>query len=199
MSRSRTGTVLVAVAAGTMVLGMTAAAPRAPAEAAAVPTSGPVPLSPCVSSDNGDPDLTGFTVTPTSVDVREKAAWVTVTATATDDGGPGPATGVETVEAHSFLGEQPLVRQLDGSWRTRIHIPRGTERGRFSFSSIYLSDGAGHYRYYTSPWLHQNGYGIDVNVRSNPDKATPVLRDLRVTPGSVDTRRGAQRVRFAPG
>lgn len=179
-----------------LAAGSAAAGPATPADGTETGSAGPVPLSDCVGSDNGDPDLTSFTVTPTSVDVRDHAAWVNLRATASDDGGPGSATGVETVEAHSFLGDVPLAQQSDGSWRARIRIPRGLERGRFSFSSIYLSDRAGHYRYYNSPWLHQNGYGIDITVRSHPDRANPTLRSLRVTPRNVDTRRRAQRVAF---
>ena len=60
----------------------------APGNEAASAKSPAIPLNDCVSSDNGDPVLTGLSVTP-SVDVTDAAEEVSFSLAAEDLGGPG--------------------------------------------------------------------------------------------------------------
>ena len=90
--RSYRFTALVPFAAAGLVVGepasSTAVAPASSARAT-IP-----PLNPCVPTDHGLPEVTSVSFSPTSVDVREGPAKVTVTVKVSDPGGPGAATGL---------------------------------------------------------------------------------------------------------
>ena len=181
-----------------LLSGTTAAAAAAPLttqqQAGAAAT-----LSPCASSDNGWPELQSISLSPSTLDVRRRAAWLTVTASASDDGGPGPATGVREVEVTltGRLGVVQLERQHDGSWRGRLQVPPGSRPGARSVDYVRLRDwtGTGNQRYYGAADLRAMGQPIDVDVVSRRDRRGPQLQSLTLSRTSVDLSRSAQTLR----
>ena len=131
----------VAACAVVGMLSATAPAASAPATTDHRPGLAEVALSPCASSDNGWPDLQSVSLSPRALDVRRRAAWLTVTATVTDDGGPGPATGVRAVDG-ALTGRLglgllvELVHQDDGTWQGRVGVPPGTKSGTHSVQYV---------------------------------------------------------------
>ena len=177
------------------------------ASATPVPTAGraasaAIELSSCASSDNGWPDLRSVSLSPSTLDVRRTAAWLTITASASDDGGPGPATGVRSVEVSvsGGLGIVGLERQDDGTWRGRVHVPPGSRSGRHSVEYVSLRDwtgDVGNLRGYSAGDLRDMGQSIDVDVVSRRDRRGPQLKSLALSRTSVDLSRSAQTLRVA--
>ena len=188
------GALVLASAAATGTAARVTTAPRTGSGAAA--------LSPCASSDNGWPDLQSVTLSPNTLDVRRRAAWLTITATATDDGGPGPATGVRAVDVGLTGGlglglVVELARQDDGTWRGRVPVPRGTRPGTHTVQYVRVRDGSGfgNQRDYSTADLREMGQPVDVEVVSRRDRRGPQLQSLSLSRSSVDLDRSAQTVR----
>ncbi|RYP89064.1 hypothetical protein EKO23_01150 [Nocardioides guangzhouensis] len=162
-----------------------------------------VPLNDCVSSDNGDPVLTGLTVTP-AVDVTDVAHEVTFSLTAEDLGGPGPASGLRRVEI-SFgdpLVDDPfdtyhaLHKDATGAWTGSVTVQPGSSPGRWTINGVFLRDGARNSRALWTEDLEQAGFPTTVDVISIRDTSRPRIVDFRSTPGPVDTRRASRVVTF---
>ena len=122
--------ILAAVAGLALPLGLLACT-ESPAYAA------PVPLSPCVDPDNTRPVVTGATLSKTSADTTAGADAVDVTVTASDSGGPGPASGVASVSLQlagspGTFATPRTVRMVDaggGSWSAHVVLARGLAPG----------------------------------------------------------------------
>ena len=189
---------LVQIISGVLVWGaLVAPGPDVSAAGAAVP------LNDCVSSDNGDPVLTGLTVTP-SVDVTGAAQEVVFSLTAEDLGGPGPASGLSGVEI-SFgepLIDDPsdtfheLRQDATGAWVGSVVIERGSSPGPWRINHVALTDRARNNRFLRTAELQRAGFPTSVEVTSTPDTSRPRLVDFRSTSGPVDTRRASRLVTF---
>lgn len=151
-----------------------------------------VPLSDCVSSDNGNPVLLHASVSPSVVDVRTRPARVVIRVEVADSGGPGPAVGVQSVKATLHGGlTVALSPWTETTWGQRVTIPRGiapTEAG--GLSSVELRDGARNFSRYAQTWLAASDMPVGLSIRSVRDDRRPVLRDLWLSTTSVDTRHG---------
>jgi hypothetical protein len=159
-----------------------------------------VALSSCYTTDNGFPDLSGVTVSPSKLDVRRHDRWLTVTARPVDDGGPGPATGITEVGVElGRLGSPAMAPQADGSWVGRIRVPRGVKPGTYGVRSVRLRDAGdrifGHVRdfYFSRPEAEQ--MGASVQVVAEQDRRAPTLRWLQTSATSVDVTARAARIR----
>ena len=162
-----------------------------------------IPLSDCFSSDNGDPVLTGLTVTP-SVDVTDGAREVSFSLTAEDLGGPGPASGIRGVEVR--FGEpvlddpsdtiHVLRKDASGAWVGSAVVERGSSPGVLGIHHVFLKDRAGNRRFVETPETRAGRLPTSVEVTSTPDTTRPRLVDFRSTPGPVDTRRATRLVTF---
>ncbi len=191
---------LAQIVAGILVWG----ALVAPGGDAVAGGSAAIPLNECVSSDNGDPVLTGLTLTP-SVDVTDAAQEVAFSLTAEDLGGPGPASGVRGVEI-AFFGEplvedpfdsiQVLHKDASGAWVGAKVVERGSSPGALRVHHVYLRDRAGNRRFVDTTELERAGFATSVEVVSTPDTTRPRLVAFRSTPGPVDTRWASRVVTF---
>jgi hypothetical protein len=160
----------------------------------------PGPLSPCVDPDNTRPVVTAVTLSTTSADTTAGADAVDVTVTASDAGGPGPASGVASVGLQLTGGPgafatQRTVRMVDaggGSWSAHVVLPRGLAPGDYR-PQVTVVDGAGSYRIYGAGSEEVPGDPV-LHVTSVADRAAPRLASLRLSTTSVSTRRTAKDV-----
>jgi hypothetical protein len=175
----------------------------APLDEARAAGAAEIPLNDCISSDNGDPVLTGMTVTP-FVDVTTEAKEVSFSLTVDDVGGPGPASGLRRVEV-SF-GE-PLVddfgdtyhvlhKDASGSWVGSVVVQPGSRSGPWQINGVFLTDRARNHRALWTEDLETARFPTAVAVTSTPDTTRPRIVDFRSTPGPVDTRRTSRLVTF---
>jgi hypothetical protein len=164
--------------------------------------AGAAPLNDCASSDNGSPRLTDFDLSPTAVDVTGGPASVTLTAKASDMGGPGPATGVAAVRVvftrfFDPLSSRAVALQLSGDlWTGSVRLARFSKGGRLRVDHLVITDDVGNRRFVSGARLGARGFVHVVTVTSTADTTKPVLRHLDVIPTSVDTRSRARRVVF---
>ncbi len=157
------------------------------------------PLIDCVSSDNGDPQVTAVTVSPTTVDVTQRPQTVTVTATARDTGGPGPASGLRRVEVslvhgddeNEYVALKPVMR---GQWVGALTIPRWTPDGVWRLSQAYVQDRVGQEMLYGGE--DPMPFHAALRIVSTGDRTSPRLTGLSFTPKAVNTSHRPRYVRF---
>ena len=149
-------------------------------------------LSPCYSSDNGDPELTSLTVSPDVVDVTEQPVSVGISATVVDTGGPGSATGVRSVVVHLKRSSREFEVHLvesGGVWSGTQKVSPGVRPGDYSIRVI-VSDHAKNVSSYEGEDLAGLGVPAAVTVLSHADLAPPTLRAIHFEHRFLDTRRG---------
>jgi hypothetical protein len=156
-----------------------------------------VPLSPCAASDNGDPHLLSASITPARVDVRHHPAKVTVRLGISDDGGPGPSSGIASIRLGVNFVPVDVLQASDGSWRGSLTVPVGSAPGRRVISDLVLRDNAGNQISYQEADLTRLGLGASFTIVSAADRSRPVLRDLHLSRTSVDTRHRVRRVHIS--
>jgi hypothetical protein len=165
------------------------------------------PVNDCHSTDNGDPSLDSLTLSPASVDVRTGARRIRFTATASDTGGPGPASGVAKVWLYAqnrYWGNKNPIRyeaahlepRDNGTWVGSMTIPRWTSSGSWVVLYASVSDGAGNARSYGRRQIASSGFASTFDVTSHADHKAPVLRSFTFTPRRVDTRSATRQVTF---
>jgi hypothetical protein len=168
------------------------------APATVLTTAGPaaaaVPLSACASPDNGLPTVTAATLTPPVVSTSTGPGAVDVSATVTDSGGPGAASGVAEVfvqlvgpSGHQ-LPERPLRMALSdsGTWEAQVAVPVGTSPGTW-LPVLVAVDVAGNSA--TARLDGDTDPGAEIEVHGPGDTVAPRLIGLRLDRRSVDTRR----------
>lgn len=202
-SRLRASAVAAALAAG---LAVPVQADAPPASAATDPAA----VNDCWSDDNGTPVLDSLTLSPGAVDVRNGPATVTVTASVTDTGGPGAATGVERVRVElrspreideGMLPEVPTVELRPdgtGAWTGQAVLPRRTTGGVWTVGSVLLFDGAGRFvntAGYAQFRLEREGFSPQLSVTSVADSTAPRLARLALSSTRVDTRSRAKDIK----
>lgn len=171
----------------------------APVSAAAA-TASTVPLSDCVSADNGDPVLSGLELSPASVDVRRRAGWVTIRVMAADTGGPGPATGLAQVRVEvnnpkgGGWGSVLLQPEASEVWVGRFRVPRGAPPGEWRVSGVHLTDEVGQSRTVYRQDLDSRGMPRRFTVVSAQDRKAPVVSSFTVSRQTVDVRTARRNV-----
>jgi hypothetical protein len=181
----------LALAIGSLVLGIPGTATAAP-------------LNDCASSDNGDPVLTSFSLSPSSVDVTNGARQVHFSLAVTDPGGPGPATGAKVVKVGfgpNVVGEGGphmivLTKNSAGLWVGSTVIPRWSKSGILVVRDVSLMDRAGNQRQIGGAELTSLGFPHSVTVTSIADTTKPILTAFTLTPRSVNTRTSTRLVTF---
>jgi len=161
------------------------------------PSAFAAPLNDCVASDNADPTLTSFERTPAEVDVTAAGTRVRFHLEVDDLGGPGPASGAETVwvgfgDTPSFdefdvIPTAKLVQDDTGAWVGSIRVPRWSRPGSVRLG-VMIVDKAFNFRYVDAADLAAAGFASRVTVVSTADRTPPRLTSLRINPGSIDTR-----------
>ena len=182
------------LALGVALAGAALAIVEAPAAHAA-------PLNDCVESDNGDPVVTSFVLSPHPVNVTRRGTRLRFRLHVQDRGGPGPASGVAEVwvgfggtptpewpYANAPATSTRLGREPDGDWVGSILVPRGNRAGRISLG-VLLKDRAHNIRALNARDLAAAGLPARVTVRSRRlDRDEPRLTSLRIRPTVVDVR-----------
>ena len=160
-----------------------------------------LPASACfTSTDNGDPVMTGFTVSPQVVDSRDGAKTVTFTVTGRDTGGPGPASGLREATVYLGLG--------DGNYNISVTL-RPTSSDTLSGALVVLpqfrtadrtvegvdvGDWSGNGKHYDHAALAELGFPNTLSTVTHFDTTRPQLTSLKLSTTSVDTRRHARRI-----
>jgi len=163
-------------------------------------TANAAPLIDCVSSDNGDPVLTAVTFSPTAIDVSSGPKRVTVTLSAHDTGGPGPAVGlrhffVSVVDPRDSYIPVHVAATSVGHWAGTFTVPKWGAAGRWGIAQIILRDRNGQ-----EAWYGADDQPIPndpvLTVTSRRDPSPPTLTAFSFTPTTVDTTRKGQYVHF---
>lgn len=178
--------------------------------ATSAPTAFAAPLNPCVSSDNGKPQIHDISFTPTTVDVTEEPREVRVRVRATDKGGPGDPTGIEEAllrvrapKGSPAFEETVVLTEAGGTfWEGTLSVPVGAAPGDWTVGGIKLRDGAGNYL--DDP--DDEGYDflapyddVRLQMTSDPDTTPPSATSLRLAKKRVDNRRKSAKQRVRVG
>jgi len=187
--RRPTRTRLAMLLGGVLAAAALLVVPAPPAQAA--------PLNDCVAADNADPILTSFERTPAQVDVTAAGKRVRFRLEVDDLGGPGPASGAETVwvgfgDTPSFdevdvIPTARMVEDATGAWVGSIVVPRWSRPGSVRLG-VMIVDKAQNFRFVDAADLAAAGFASRVTVVSTADRTPPRLTSLRINPGSIDTR-----------
>ena len=195
-ARSFSAFVVAAVAACAVTATATPSAALDPAPGPKEPVNG------CNSRDNTNPSINLLRLSPSPLDVTGGAKTLTVRTKLTDDGGPGPKSGVSsaTVTLTSLLNtdhtfdislrraKQPFV------WTGTQLFPRGIVGGDWQVVGVFITDKAGNSRILNYGDLTLPVYDRDLTVTSNEDTSAPDLLHLALKPKRVDTRKQARNI-----
>lgn len=188
---------LVAATAG-LVATTTLIGVDAPADAARTD------LSRCVNPDNGLPVVEEIAFSPATVDVSESARRVTLTMTARDTGGPGPATGVrylnvKVTSPDGFEIPVELRRDAGHTWVGRFRMPLHAPAGEWTLEQPVVQDRARnqHGEEHLADLMTRAPWDVTLPVSSGRvDTVAPTATDLSVSPHKVNTRQRSRQVRF---
>ncbi|HEX4491802.1 MAG TPA: fibronectin type III domain-containing protein, partial [Acidimicrobiia bacterium] len=149
------------------------------------------------TSDATAPAVQSFAMSTTSVNTAASSASITVTARITDNASGFyygylyfySPSGDDDVAAYFSSGNRISGSSLDGTYRTTITIPQGSENGTWTLqSSSFLSDQLYNYRYYSSTDFVNAGFPASFTNRS--DVNAPVLTLFSMSTTAVDTVTG---------
>jgi hypothetical protein len=157
--------------------------------------------------DTQGPQLTGYTLTPTSLDTSAAAGSVRFSIAATDD-----LSGVEdaAVLIHLPDSDPPLCypcgrrgpSQLasgtiyDGVWNEDLPLPRHARPGAYEASALVLYDRAGNRTDYTREELEDLGFPLEFTQTGAGDTEPPEILDFWMTPETLRTSGGNQAIQF---
>jgi hypothetical protein len=187
---------LALVVATALSAGALAAAAAPPTSAQGAPAS-KAPVNHCNSRDNTDPSINLLRLRPLSLDVTGGSKKLTVKAKLSDEGGPGPKSGVSgaTITLTSVLDPNhyfnvSLRRAKQAfTWTGTQVFPRGIVGGDWQVSTVFVTDKAGNQRILGYGDLNLPVYDRDVDVTSNEDTSPPDLLHVTLQPKRVDTRK----------
>ena len=148
----------------------------------------PTRLEVTSTRDTTSPKLLALDFSPPSIDTSRAPAIVIVEYSASDD-----LAGVNRIEL-SFLspsgGRQNGILQLQpsraASGSLPITFPRLSEAGRWTLTTVYLSDAAGNTQILDGEALSAARVRTDLDVKSATDTTPPKISSLRFAPGAVD-------------
>ncbi len=160
----------------------------------AAPAVADTRLSPCYSDDNGDPTLTSLNVSPATVDVTAAPVRLKVSATATDSGGPGPATGVRSIvlklSQSRWEGSHRIrLESSDGVWSGSFRFIGGHRKGEFKVR-VGVVDGAKNATWYAGEELEALGVPAVITGVAEPDRRPPRLHSIEFKHRHMETRQG---------
>lgn len=166
-----------------------------------------VQLNHCVDDDNGVPQADSMLFHPTAVDVSAGPATVEVSVRISDDGGPGPANGVDSAEVEiSSLADGPGPRffervRLHGSrtdiWNAWFTVPQHAPPGEYAITSLSASDGTNHLDRVPLAGVADPLFDTTFHVTSaTPDVTPPSVEWLRLSSERVNTRKKFKKMRI---
>jgi hypothetical protein len=149
---------------------------------------GPVPLNDCVWADNVRPRLDDLRLSTRRVDVRHHPARLTVTVTATDIGGPGPASGIREIFVFVSAVHRPAINHAlfdlrlrpDGSWTDTERFFPGAGPGQWVVDEVQITDRAKQRARISTAALQRRSFRPTFRVLSTRDTARPTMSDLRL-------------------
>jgi hypothetical protein len=157
--------------------------------------------------DTQGPQLTGYTLTPTSLDTSAAAGSVRFSIVATDD-----LSGVEDAAVLIRLpdSDPPLCypcghrgpSQLasgtiyKGVWNEDLQLPRYAKPGAYKVSALVLYDRAGNRTDYTREELEDLGFPVEFTQTGAGDTEPPEIIDFWMTPETLRTSSGNQAIQF---
>jgi len=143
------------------------------------------------AQDTTPPVLTGFTFSPSAVNVTTVAATVTVTAQATDN-----LSGVDYVYvafaspsgAHGMGSNMYLISgsSLNGTFQCALEVQPYSEAGTWTVTDVTAVDNAGNAAVYYTDQLKTVGFPTTLQVTSIPDTTPPVLTAFSFSPSAVN-------------
>jgi hypothetical protein len=153
--------------------------------------------------DTTPPALTSLSL-PKLVMAGPVAADVVVRAGVEDASGlegadcPGPFGGRSSILLQAPTRMVSLSARFDSKvgseYQAVVHLPRYAEAGRWTVHGVALTDCAGNARIVLTKELFVRGFPIDLAVAGQSDLTPPVLRELRISPASVDVSDGSVEV-----
>lgn len=152
--------------------------------------------------DRTAPQLTGFTITPDSVDVDTAGAVVELSASVSDAGsGVGEVTLVldspTYAQERSCAATRTAGTASAGTWACSISLPEDVEGGAWT-TGMRLTDAKGNFVDLFEAELQAQGFPTHVQVTSpNADVTPPSISAFSFTPDSVDIAAGAANVTFS--
>jgi len=155
-------------------------------------TSAPVFVTP----DNVAPTLVSVSVAPTSVDVTNGTAAVTVTARVTDAASEVRSVSGVTLSSGSLSAGGALSlasgTAADGTYTATVTVPRYVPSATWSLGQLSATDKVGNTAAFgAGGTAFPAGSVTSVAVTDNaPDTTAPTLVSLLVSPGSVDVTGG---------
>ena len=164
-----------------------------------------VPL--VIGNDTTPPELRDFSFTPNTLDTSTVPQIVTVRAHLVDAGvgvaGEGYTHGASEVRFASPSGGQIAGSAIykvvsgdlsDGVFEATFALPAGSEHGTWTLQYLWLIDGVGNRATFNAAALAADGFPTTITQLGTGDTTPPVLRDLALTPTSVDTSGGARTI-----
>lgn len=163
------------------------------------------------TSDSTPPQVTAFSLAPSTVDTATELQKVTATLTITDDqsgvatsGDMGFGSSASVLELRPQTGWQVASGSLtrtsgndrEGVYTATLTLPLGAQSGIWE-TSLALADKAGNVAQLTAPDIEaQLGAGCArvTNMAQISDATPPQVTELSVSPSEVDTENGAQTV-----
>ena len=174
------GTVFVADVAGNTTILNTAAL-----QSAGFPTS----LSVTSASDTTPPNLTGLSLSPSSVDTTSAPATLAVNFTATDDlSGANDLQVMFQSPSGSITetGNAEVTPSTMASGSASVAFPQFSESGTWTLESVLLTDAAGNVETLNTSAVISKGFPTTVTVVSTKDVTPPSLTTLSFSPSSAD-------------
>ena len=147
------------------------------------------------SSDITAPVLTGFSVSPVSIDTSTGPTAVYATFEVTDDLSGAQAVDLNVVSpvegGADYIVPATLSSgtALDGTWQASLALPQYSPGGQWALQ-VGLADAAGNTRTITSSELAADGFPSVIQGTGSSDVAAPVLTGFSVSAVSMDTNSG---------
>ena len=156
------------------------------------------------TGDTTAPTLAGLTIAPAAVDTSTGTQNVVLTTHVVDDlVGINPYGYGISLSVRSPSGRQSLYSAspslqsgtpVDGTWQLSLTVPAHAEPGRWTISSVSLSDQMSNHRSVSFDDLAAAGLANSFEQTGTGDTSPPVVQSLTFTPDPVDTSAGGQTV-----
>lgn len=169
------------------------------------------PLSLLAQTDTTPPVLTAMSLNPSSVNVTGGPQTVTILLTLTDDlsgvnfdavpflyneftlqspSGKQTINLTDNIQSFSLVSGTPL----NGVWQGTLTIPKYSESGLWTVTSLVVFDNAENQLALDTGQLAALGFPTTINVASNPSLTPPTVLSLSFSPASINTTASSQSV-----
>ena len=157
------------------------------------------------ATDTTAPTLADLSFTPTSIDTSQSSQTVKLTLRVTDDMAGLSSWSYPSVYVRSPSGRQTtygtMATRVSGTdmnavFESSITLPRGSEKGTWSVSSLSISDVLGNYRTVTATDLEAANLPTGFAQTGAGDTTAPVMTGLTFLTQSIDTSTAAASIKI---